>query len=407
MQGYQHVGRAWWEQTGVLHRLLSDLISAELAALRRRPLARSQPWAPNLHLAHDLDADSLELLTLATSVSQMLHIHRSGIDDYLLARLELDDWASVALTSLQQFSNELTFRTSGSSGQPKPCTHQLAWLWQEADALYALLGDRRRVLSAVPCHHIYGFLFTVLLPQTMGLDAGQVIDMRASGPAALATSLRPGDMIVAHPDYWRALLRLGITFPHDIIGTSSGAPCPDDIAHGLRAAGLSRLIQMFGSSETAGIGWRDHEAAPYVCLPYMRAQDTATVVRTLPDGTSVALSLPDHLDWEDGQHFRPRGRRDHVVQVGGVNVSPARAAQVLETHPAVQQASVRLMRHDEGNRLKAFVVPQVASQNHCALAEELAAWVRNHLAPAERPATFTFGNQLPRQSNGKPADWII
>jgi 4-coumarate--CoA ligase (photoactive yellow protein activation family) len=336
----------------------------------------------------------------------MLHIHRSGIDDYLLARLELDDWASVALTSLQQFSDELTFRTSGSSGQPKSCTHQLAWLWQEADALHAVLGDHRRVLSAVPCHHIYGFLFTVLLPQTMGLDAGQVIDMRASGPAALANALQPGDMVVAHPDYWRALLQLGITFPQDIIGTSSGAPCPDDIARGLREAGLSRLVQMFGSSETAGIGWREHEAAPYVCLPYLHA-DSAGLLRKLPDGTTVTLSLPDHLDWEDDQHFRPRGRRDHVVQVGGVNVSPARAAQVLEAHPAVLQASVRLMRHDEGNRLKAFVVPRSATQNSQALANELASWVRDRLAPPERPATFAFGDQLPRQGNGKPADWII
>jgi 4-coumarate--CoA ligase (photoactive yellow protein activation family) len=406
MHGYQHSGRIWWEQSGVLHRLLSDLISTELAALRRRPLTRALPWAPNLHLAHDLDADSLELLTLATSISQMLHIHRSGIDDYLLARLELDDWASVALTSLQQFSDELTFRTSGSSGQPKSCTHQLAWLWQEADALHAVLGDHRRVLSAVPCHHIYGFLFTVLLPQTMGLDAGQVIDMRASGPAALANALQPGDMVVAHPDYWRALLQLGITFPQDIIGTSSGAPCPDDIARGLREAGLSRLVQMFGSSETAGIGWREHEAAPYVCLPYLHA-DSAGLLRKLPDGTTVTLSLPDHLDWEDDQHFRPRGRRDHVVQVGGVNVSPARAAQVLEAHPAVLQASVRLMRHDEGNRLKAFVVPRSATQNSQALANELASWVRDRLAPPERPATFAFGDQLPRQGNGKPADWII
>jgi 4-coumarate--CoA ligase (photoactive yellow protein activation family) len=230
MHKHQHSGQAWWEQPGVLHRLLSDLLSTELAALRRRPLTHALPWAPNLHLARDLDADSLELLTLATSVSQMLHIHRSGIDDYLLARLELDDWASVALTSLQQFSDELTFHTSGSSGQPKPCTHQLAWLWQEADALHAVLGNRHRVLSAVPCHHIYGFLFTVLLPQTMGLDAGQVINLRTRSPAALANALQPGDIVVAHPDYWRALLQLGITFPQDTIGTSSGAPCPDDVA---------------------------------------------------------------------------------------------------------------------------------------------------------------------------------
>ena len=42
-----------------------------------------------------------------------------------------------------------------------------------------------------------------------------------------------------------------------------------------------------------------------------------------------------------------------------------------------------------------------------ALADDLTHWVRAHLPAAERPATFTFGPQLPRQASGKPADWII
>lgn len=399
----------WWEQEGVLHRLACDVVHAELTAMRRRPPALALPWARTVNLSDDLGADSLELLTLATRWSEMLHIHRAGIEDYLLARLELDDWASVALTSLRRYSAELTFRTSGSTGQAKPCTHHISWLWQEARALAELLPNRRRVLFAVPGHHIYGFLFTVLLPHALGLThAGHLCNMRHSSPAALAGALNPGDLVVAHPDYWRAVCVVGTRFPNDVVGVTSGAPCPDDLARDVRAAGLERLVQVFGSSETAGLGWRDDETAPYQCFAHWQAQeDDSALLRCLPDGTSMTFPLQDRLVWHGTRHFVPKGRRDNAVQVGGVNVSPAQTAEALRQHPGVQDASVRLMRPDEGHRLKAFVVPRDGTADTGALANELADWVRAHLPAAERPATFTFGPQLPRQASGKPADWII
>ena len=399
---------SWWEQHGVLHRLVCDLTHAELTALRRRPPAHALPWPENTHLAEDLDADSLELMALATRLSEMLHIHEAGIEDYLLARLRIDDWTSVALTSLRRYNTALTFRTSGSSGQTKPCTHDASWLWQESLALGELFPGRRRLLFAVPSHHIYGFLFTVLLPQVLDLPADRLIDLRRSSAAALPGQLRAGDLVVAHPDYWRTALTLVPAFPEDIVGVTSGAPCPDDIAAGLRAAGLSRLVQVFGSSETAGLGWRDDETAPYRCFPYWQGPDRdGSMLRHMMDGTTASFTVQDELVWKDSRHFLPQGRRDEVVQVGGRNVSPAHVAQVLRRHPRVQDASVRLMRPDEGLRLKAFVVPRQDVENTHALAEALAGWVGDHLTAAERPSTFTFGPQLPRQHNGKPADWII
>lgn len=399
---------AWWEQAGVLHRVVCDLVNAELTTMRRRPLSHPLPWSNELHLIRDLGADSLELLSLATSLSELLHIHRSGIEDYLLARLEIQDWVSVAYTSLRQHSADMTFSTSGSSGTPKRCQHSLASLKQEISELSVLFDGRKRILSAVPAHHIYGFLFSVLLPQALGVKAEQIIDVRGSSPGALVLALQPGDLVIGHPDYWQNLARLAGALPNDVMGVTSGAPCPDAVAIDMRAAGLSNLVQIFGSSETAGIGWRDHETAPYTCFTYWQAQNEgAALARRMPDGTTARFALQDHLDWEDVNHFRPAGRRDQVVQVGGINVYPARTAQIVGQHPAVQDVVVRLMRADEGNRLKAFVVPRAGYESDSTLADTLAEWASTRLSTAERPATYTFGTALPKQSNGKPADWII
>jgi hypothetical protein len=41
------------------------------------------------------------------------------------------------------------------------------------------------------------------------------------------------------------------------------------------------------------------------------------------------------------------------------------------------------------------------------LRTELPGWVAERLTTPERPVAWTFGQHLPRQAGGKPADWII
>ena len=130
------------------------------------------------------------------------------------------------------------------------------------------------------------------------------------------------------------------------------------------------------------------------------------LVRSLDDGTQQRCSAPDHLDWIDGNRFLPVGRIDEAVQVGGVNVFPLSIAACLKRHPDVLDAAVRLMRGDEGNRLKAFIVPR-ADVTAAELQARLDGWIQNKLTSAQHPKSFSFGAQLPRDANGKLSDWII
>ena len=395
----------WWQHGPALERVVRDLVAAELAAARPgRHLPPAASWAPGIDLAADLGADSLDLMGAATSLADLLGFARAGMDDALLAHTRLADWIAAAQASLAIDDNVLTFRTSGSSGAPKRCTHRLDSLWREVDALVQLAPGRQRVWSAVPAHHIYGFLFTVLLPQASGAPLA-VSDLRGASPAALASLLAPGDLVVAHPDFWGQVAALAPAFTPDVTGVSSGAPCPDATALALAAGGM-RLLQVYGSSETAGVGWRAAAEDPYRLLPHWRRSDAGnTIERTAANGVE-RHALQDRLDWIDDERFLPNGRIDQAVQVGGTNVYPAYVAEVLAMHPGVRECVVRPMRPDEGTRLKAFVVA-AAGLAPVALRAELAAWIAERLGPAERPAAFSFGAALPRQPNGKPADWII
>lgn len=397
-------GGDWWRDRETLHRFVCDLIAAELRDIRPGRAPIPLPWAPQTRLAEELGADSLERLKLATALGEALNLHRSGIDDSLLAQNTLSEWVETAARGLDGFSAEVTFRTSGSTGQPKWCVHELA----ELEAEVALLARRfvgcRRVVSAVAGHHIYGFLFAVLLP--LRLSAG-VLDVRAHAPSGLAGLLEAGDVVIGYPDFWRAFVRTVPRVPPGITGVSSTAPCPAEVACGVAANGAERFIEVYGSSETAGIGLRDDPQAAYELFEYWRrGADDAELVRTLASGQERRVVAPDRLRWDDARHVRPVGRREGAVQVGGVNVFPEHVEAVLRRHGGVADAAVRLMRPDEGERLKAFIVPR-PDREIAALRADLWTWIDARLTAPERPKSIVFGPALPAGSLGKKADWMI
>ena len=412
--------RPWHDRPGALVRFISDLVTDELARLRPgSSLALPpRPWPASLPLDEDgLGLDSLDRMAVAAALSEALHLHESGIEDLLLAQRSFGEWVEIAAESLRRFDAALTFRTSGSTGTPKPCSHMLAALEHEVEALAGLpplRGAVGRVLAAVPSHHIYGFLFTQLLPSR--LRATETVDVRGLTSPVLRHQLRAGDLVIGHPAFWRLFVEHGrnTSLPRGVRGVSSTAPCPDVLARDLVDQGLESLLQVYGSSETAGIGWRDCAGNAFVLFPHWQRRDAcaaeamSTLRRSGPGGPFAPVLLLDHLDWLDADRFTVGGRADAAVQIGGVNVFPSQVRQCLCDHPAVANAAVRPMAAHEGDRLKVFVVPRHGvNADRDALRVELDAWMRTRLSAPARPRAIDFGPALPVDGRGKDCDWSI
>jgi 4-coumarate--CoA ligase (photoactive yellow protein activation family) len=398
----------WWRDGRALARFVTDLVFREFARLRpdsRISAPASGGWSPEFALDHDLGADSLDLLSLSTSLVQALHLHRGGIEDYLLARRTLGGWIGVCQASLARFDHEITFRTSGSTGAAKPCHHRIEALEEEATCLAALLPGRSRVLSAVPAHHIYGFLFTVLLPRRLDREMPvEVLDIRDRAPALLGTLCRSGDLVIGHPDFWQAAVQASGRAVPNVVGVTSTAPCPAALAAAVTGSVTERLIEVYGASETAGIGWRSAPGAGFQLFPHWRRRGER-LYRTTASGAVIEAELQDRLDWREDACFLPAGRLDGVIQVGGINVCPARIRKRLLDHPNVADAAVRPMALGEGNRLKAFIVPAPGAPDGAELRERIEAWIEDVLDVAERPRALNFGPALPVDGLGKLADW--
>ncbi len=299
----------------------------------------------------------------------------------------------------------ITFFTSGSTGKPKPCTHSELHLRQELMGIAPLLENRKSALVTAPLHHLYGFSFGLILPMTLNIP----IRLEAPIPTAIAHQIQDLDLVIGVPLLYSNIARLDNLHSKNSFLVTGTAPMPAQAFEHLLAKGF-KMIECFGSSEMGVMCCRLHPKSHFALLPQFTRLDPIDndspdmVRRIFPDGTSQDFILQDNIDWQDHRHLLPRGRKDSAVQVGGVNVYPEYVAKIIAKHPSVELCTVRLMRPDEGQQLKAFVVLKPNSTQEIAR-KELRTHIKQHLKVEEQPARFTFGMDLPRSAIGKPADW--
>lgn len=379
-------------------RIVADLVATELTASRGRdPREGGELWSETTRFDdHGFDLDSLERLAASSALSEYFHLHEHGTEDYLLAQRTLGEWCDIVEDALAATGARVTFRTSGSTGTPKRITHELANLALEVDGWVAALAPAP-IVALVPGHHIYGTMFTALLPDRLGTVCD---DVRWS--LRRLTDAAPGTIVIGTPTQWARVARVIGKFPPGLVGVTSTAPMPAALWHTLREQGLQRLIEVYGSSETAGIGQREGPDEPFTLLPHV-ARSTAGVSRATAGGEAIEGATLDAVEWIDDRRFVLGGRHDAMVQVGGHNVDPAAVRDVVRAHPDVADAHVRL--DGASMRLKAFVVPVDRDHDPRTLSLALDQWCGSRLTSAQRPRRFDVGPALPLSAMGKPIDW--
>ena len=320
--------------------------------------------------------DSLDRLSFAGKVNTFFGIHETGMEDTLLRSGKATDWVDIAWRSLGRNNPYLSFETSGTTGEPKRVTQFLSDLFQEIEELSRIFGSVGRVISTVSAKHIYGFLFTALLPERLGVAR---IDARDAGPSFWRTEPADGDLIVSFPEYIQFLADSGIALPAGAWVVTSTAPCPPVLWDRVRTAGAERMSEVYVSTETAGIGSRHAKADPFELFSYFsRSEEPGTLLRERPSGSSTSVPAMDKIEWVDERLLRPLRRRDGAVQIGGVNVSPEAVAGKIDEHPDVLEA--RVWVDSNAGRLSASVrVPAAGDE------AAVRSWLEQRLSSNELP----------------------
>jgi 4-coumarate--CoA ligase len=177
---------------------------------------------------------------------------------------------------------------------------------------------------------------------------------------------------------------------------------PATLSDTLVDLGLSRLIELYGSTDTAGIGWRDGGRMPFTLFDHWTVGADGRLSRAC--GSTV--DLPDLIAWDGPRTFNPIGRRDGVVKIAGVVVNPSVVVSRLREHPAVADCVVRPRGEASPDaRLEAFIVKRDPGDVDDRVEADIRRWCVGALRPAERPTAFKFGDALPRDELGKPTRW--
>jgi long-chain acyl-CoA synthetase len=368
-----------------------------------------QIWTPEtLFTQKPIFVDSLELVTLAGFFADSFGIRITGLEDLLLAKPSLNRWTEILKTSLTNWHHTITFFSSGSQGIPRKTSHSMDYLLEEAQYVYDQLitntqGSIQRILSYVPTNHIYGFLFSFLLPQQQSLP--QVV------MSGINQSWQEGDLLVTTPVLLNQWRQRGLNLPNYITILVSTAPLGQEEAHWLDLT-QTPWLEIYGSSETSGIGYRNSFSNGFTLFPWWKLLDQDT------DGSGISwtlsrdnlqLPLPDLVEVTHLGTILPKGRIDQAVQVGGINVYPKQTAEFIEHLPGVAQSRVRI-DNPSMPRLKAFIVPEdisILSNNRelGLLEQRIREACSLNMPSVQRPSTYTFGLSIPTNAMGKEADW--
>lgn len=373
--------------------MLSSLLMAELSYNDRLLFSEGSTlksdFIPSSDTVKDFDAVRNKVLTI---FNVSANTFKTGTS--------LQKWANSIHTEWMQSEKHITFFTSGSTGIPKPNTHDIVLHEQEVNALAHIFHGRTRIVSFAPHHHIYGFLFSVLLPKAMNIP---VVSYPPLPTLGTIRQLTPGDLVIAFPLLWNKLAEMAIEIVDDVHGVTSTGPCPAKTIATLRDKGVGRMYEIYGSSETGGVGYRS-KSGGYNLLPYWSiGNDASQLTRAEPNGHKRQYELQDILKW-DGETFLPIKRNDDGVQVAGVNVFPDRVKRIFLTHPYVKECAVRLMSQDEGGRLKVLLVSSCHKHEN-EIEKELRKWAKQQLSQYEFPSRWDFTDKLPLNIMGKPQNW--
>nr|WP_315592849.1 AMP-binding protein [uncultured Cupriavidus sp.] len=342
--------------------------------------------------------------------------------------MPVDDREGVADASawpaLATHDTWVTLFTSGSTGEPTAIDKRLAQLDAEVHTLQQAFGHRFpsdvRVLCTVSHQHIYGLLFTVLWPLAASRPMPATrLAFHEELVAACQSDGRPAVLVSSPAHLKRIPGALDWSASQQVLQAvfSSGGPLPPEAAaDALRCMGRSP-IEVFGSSETGGIAWRQRavQADRWTAMPGIawRLQDGYLAVRSPHLADDDWYVCADRALPAGADSFVLAGRADRIVKIEEKRISLTQIEQRLGTSGLVREARVVLIELDVGMRVAAAVVLSEAGQ---ALFDAsgrgaVTSALRRHLAEAvdavALPRRWACLQALPCNAQGKTTESML
>src|SRR5262245_62776320 len=332
--------------------------------------------------------------------------------------------------------------TSGSTGKPKAAVHVHADLRLTND-LYAapILGitENDVCFSVAKLFFAYGLGNAMTFPLSAG--ATTVLLPERPTPEAVALILRRYRVTVffAVPTFYAGFLASPVAPVRKDVAmrccVSAGEALPLDVGRRwherydvdiLDGLGSTEMLHIFLSNRAGDVKYGT-SGKPVPGYDIRLVDDDGTVIKSRGEMGELQVRGPTSaiMYWNNREQSRTTflgewtrsgdkyiedeegyyvycGRRDDMLKVGGIYVSPFEVEGALQSHPEVLEAAVVAWPdEDELIKPKAFVVLKAAEKACEALARTLQEHCKEKLAPYKYPRWIEFRTDLPKTATGK------
>jgi long-chain acyl-CoA synthetase len=328
--------------------------------------------------------------------------------------------------------------TSGTTGKPKGAELTHDNLYKNCTVASKVLGDISKddvVLGALPLFHSFG--------QTCSMNAttavGGELTMLPRFDPAKAFEIIERDSVsifMGVPTMYNALLHSDAADSADTsslrVCVSGGSAMPEELMRNFEDKFDCIILEGYGLSETSPVASFNHpdkeRKAGSIGTPIegveMKAVDDdgnevdqGEVGEILIKGHNVMKGYWNHPEateeamtdgWfhtgdmarvdEDGYFFIVDRKKDLIIR-GGYNVYPREIEEVLYEHPAVREAAVVAVPHDDlGEEVGAAVV---LKDGEDVDADKIREFVKENVAAYKYPRHVWFVDELPKGPTGK------
>lgn len=295
--------------------------------------------------------------------------------------------------------------TSGSTGTPVPYRKTFGRLLrcvQEGATRLGLAGGPPcAVVATVPPQHMYGFESSVLLPLLTGAILCAERPFYPADIVAAMEALPHPRMLVTTPVHLRALLGSGLTLPPADLVLCSTAPLAQSLAREAEQRFGTRLLEIYGSTETGQIATRrPTHGAEWQLWPGVSLSLEGEVTWASGGHVEQRTRMWDVLETTDEGRFLLHGRVTDLVNIAGKRSSLAYLNHQLNSIPGVEDGAF-FHSGDPGGSPAG-----VARVGACVVAPgldpvRLLAALRERIDPVFLPRPLLFVEQLPRNATGK------
>lgn len=303
--------------------------------------------------------------------------------------------------------------TSGSTGKPKAVPQRMKEFEEDNAFIISKWGKeftKRKLITTVSQHHIYGFLFGISLPFTLGTPFRR---KRIEFPEEFESLNDESYILIATPAFLKRTVESEekLKMKKIWIFTSGGAVSPELAVQTEKVFGFCPL-EVYGSTETSGIAYRQQKKDKLVWTPFDNAKiwlGDDGCLRIIspyiknPEGFATA-DLAEI--YEDG-HFILKGRSDSIVKIEEKRISMTEVENRLLESGLVKEVKVVALSNEIRQYLAAAVVLNEKGQEQFKGLEKfkINSWFHDFLMKYFEnvviPKKWRFIEKLPVDVQGK------